>query len=234
MSHRPGVAIWSDELLDVVDRWRSIEDPPLPESRKHKEGIRIFRHDAVEKYLSKAHPLTPLFYTLPFLLLALYQGIVKKTSGVWGTLGLLALGVFLWTLVEYVLHRWVFHFRPPGWGGKMFAFMAHGYHHEFPDDKMRLVAPPLMLVFLGAIVGFIYYLAFGAKYWVQVFGGTFVGYLAYDWIHYYTHHFHPTGGMGKWLRQYHLQHHFDPNYDRFGISSPLWDFIFRTYRSPGK
>jgi hypothetical protein len=117
---------------------------------------------------------------------------------------------------------------------EMFAFMAHGYHHEFPDDKMRLVAPPLMLAFLGLIVGFIYYLVFGAAYWVQVFGGTFIGYLAYDWIHYYTHHFRPTSGVGKWLRQYHLQHHFDPNYDRFGISNPLWDVIFRTYRGVGK
>ncbi len=55
------------------------------------------------------------------------------------------------------------------------------------------------------------------------------GYLAYDWTHYYTHHFRPRRGLGKWLRTYHLRHHYhDPN-AYFGISSPLWDLLFGTF-----
>jgi len=229
-SHTRGRAVWSDELLEVLARWRSIDDPPLPENRRRKQGIRIFRHDLVERFLSKAHPATPLLYTLPFVLLGFYRGVVLGHSTLLGTLGLMGIGILLWTFLEYILHRWVFHYQPPGWSGKMWIFMAHGYHHEFPDDKLRLVAPPLMIGLLGTITGFLYYLVFGAALWAQVFAGTFLGYLAYDWIHYYTHHFHPRRGVGKWLRQYHLQHHFDPRHDRFGISTPLWDFLFRTYR----
>jgi len=231
---RRGAAVWSDELLDVVDAWGTIDDPPQAENRRHKEGIRIFRHDLVEAFLSKAHPVTPLFYTLPWFLLAVYRGVILDMSGIWGTVGLMVAGAFLWTLVEYVLHRWLFHLKPPGWGGKMFSFMTHGYHHEFPDDKMRLVAPPLMLVALGLIVGTVFFLLFGPRYWAQLFGGMFIGYLPYDWIHYYTHHFHPKNRLGRWLRQYHLQHHFDPYHDRFGISTPIWDLVFRTYRPVSK
>jgi sterol desaturase/sphingolipid hydroxylase (fatty acid hydroxylase superfamily) len=223
--------IWSDELLETVDRWGGIDDPPSPRNRKRREGIRIFRHDAVERYLSKAHPITPLFYALPFLLLGAWAG--GRHTGLWGTLGLWAGGILLWTLVEYVLHRWIFHHQPAGTGGKMWSFMVHGYHHEFPDDRLRLVAPPLMVLFFGVIVGAALFLVFGPTRWLQTLAGLFTGYLAYDWIHYYTHHFHPRRGVGRWLRQYHLQHHFDPHHDRFGISSPLWDLIFRTYRSPG-
>lgn len=230
---RRGAAIWSDELLDVVDRWGTIDDPPMAENRRHKDGIRIFRHALVERFLSKAHPVTPLFYTLPWVLLGLYRGVYLGHGGVWGTVGLFAFGAFSWTLVEYILHRWVLHYSPPGWGGKMYSFMAHGYHHEFPDDKMRLVAPPLMAFALGVGVGVVFFVLFGPRYWAQAFGGLMLGYLAYDWIHYYTHHFRPRNRLGRWLRQYHLQHHFDPRHDRYGISTPIWDFILRTYRPLG-
>jgi sterol desaturase/sphingolipid hydroxylase (fatty acid hydroxylase superfamily) len=112
--------------------------------------------------------------------------------------------------------------------------MLHGYHHEFPDDRMRLVAPALMLFVLGGLVGIVYHLVFGPTYWAQIFAGTAVGYVAYDWTHYYAHHFHPKRGLGNWIRRYHLMHHFQEGNDRFGISSPLWDLVFRTYRSPDR
>jgi sterol desaturase/sphingolipid hydroxylase (fatty acid hydroxylase superfamily) len=146
---------------------------------------------------------------------------------------LLLAGVLLWTLLEYLLHRWLFHLPPVGPGGKMRAFLMHGYHHEFPNDKMRLVAPPLMGWTLALSVGIVYALLFG-KHWAPLFGGTALGYLGYDWIHYYTHHFHPRNRVGKWLRRYHLMHHFQDSTVRYGISSPLWDLVFRTFRGPSE
>ena len=62
--------------------------------------------------------------------------------------------------------------------------------------------------------------------------GTVTGYIAYDWIHYYTHHFSPKNRVGRWLKRYHLLHHFDEHHGtkRFGVSNPLWDLVFGTYR----
>jgi sterol desaturase/sphingolipid hydroxylase (fatty acid hydroxylase superfamily) len=63
-----------------------------------------------------------------------------------------------------------------------------------------------------------------------VFAGTALGYLAYDYIHFYTHHARPRHAVGRWLRRYHLLHHHDQEEARFGVSSPLWDLVFGTYR----
>ena len=113
---------------------------------------------------------------------------------------------------------------------KFRQFMVHGYHHEFPNDKLRLVAPPLMSWPIAAVVLVLYHYLFGALMWA-VFAGTAAGYVAYDWIHYYTHHFKPGNPVGKWLKSYHLLHHFDEldGHGRYGVSSPLWDFVFGTY-----
>lgn len=226
-------SIYSDEFLETVDNWSGVLGPPNAINRKKRNGIRVFKNGFVETVFSKAHPISPLILAAPFLAFGTYQ--VMNEGHAAGTIAALFLGgVLLWSFLEYVLHRFLFHYEPSGPGGKLFWFMLHGYHHEFPDDKMRLVAPPLMFWFLGAGVGFLFFLIFGKESWGIVMAGTSVGYMAYDWIHYYTHHFHPKGGLGSWLRRYHLRHHFQDDSVRYGISNPLWDVIFRTYRAPDK
>ena len=66
----------------------------------------------------------------------------------------------------------------------------------------------------------------------NLFAGTAAGYVSYDLIHYYTHHFKPHNRLGRWLRAYHLQHHHGHEHKRYGVSSPLWDFVFATFLAP--
>jgi sterol desaturase/sphingolipid hydroxylase (fatty acid hydroxylase superfamily) len=226
-------SLYTDECLETIENWEGMITEPSPENRR-KEGIRVFRNGFIEQVLSKAHPLSPALWVFPLGGYGLYRGFTEGYSGFAGTLGLFFVGVLLWTLIEYLLHRFVFHLRPKSPSGKIRAFMVHGYHHEFPNDKMRLVAPPLMSGTFGIIAALLYYLIFGPNYWLQVFAGTTIGYLMYDWTHYYTHHFHPKTHLGRWVRRYHLLHHYKHDPTRFGISSPLWDLVFGTYRSPDK
>lgn len=223
--------LYSDELLETVQRWGGINAHPDPLNRKKRDGIRIFRNHIVEELFSKAHPVMPIVYTGPFIAYGWYRGVTGP-GGVAATTGLFFAGILLWTLLEYGLHRHVFHWEGKGSRGKLLSFMLHGYHHEFPDDKMRLVAPPLMLFSIAAVVALVYRLVLGGDLWAQLFAGTTAGYVLYDWTHYYTHHFHPKRGPGAWVRRYHLKHHFQENEGRFGISSPLWDLVFRTYTKP--
>ena len=59
-----------------------------------------------------------------------------------------------------------------------------------------------------------------------MFAGFLIGYLMYDYTHYYLHHVVPKSKLGKRLREQHMRHHFQ---DRYGfVSSPLWDAVFRT------
>jgi sterol desaturase/sphingolipid hydroxylase (fatty acid hydroxylase superfamily) len=206
---------------------------PDQENRPKREGIRVFRNGFLETVFSKAHPISPILWTGPFIAWGLWRGYGAGDASVQGTTGLFLLGVLLWTLIEYFLHRVIFHWQPDGSAGRVWSFMVHGYHHEFPNDRMRLVAPPLMLIFFGVLAWILYAAVFG-NLWAIVFGGTCLGYVGYDWTHYYTHHFNPKSGIGSWLRRYHLKHHFQEGDMRYGISTPLWDLVFRSYIGPDR
>ena len=56
--------------------------------------------------------------------------------------GLFLVGVLVWTLLEYIIHRYVFHYEPKSRLGKQFHFIVHGVHHDYPNDARRLVMPP--------------------------------------------------------------------------------------------
>ena len=69
-------------------------------------------------------------------------------------------------------------------------FIIHGIHHDHPNDKMRLVMPPSVSIPLAAIFFLGFWLVLGDAAF-PAFGGFMLGYLAYDYTHYYVHHFMP-------------------------------------------
>jgi sterol desaturase/sphingolipid hydroxylase (fatty acid hydroxylase superfamily) len=133
-------------------------------------------------------------------------------------------GIAIWTLTEYWLHRLVFHWEPDNGFGRRMHFIIHGIHHDHPNDKLRLVMPPAVAIPLAALFFGAFVLIFGTP----LFGGFIAGYLVYDYTHYYVHHFVPRSELGKRLREQHMRHHFQDHRYGFGVSSPLWDAVFRT------
>jgi sterol desaturase/sphingolipid hydroxylase (fatty acid hydroxylase superfamily) len=221
----------SDCLESAEGRWPA-EDHSQPARKDRPLSIRVFVNPLLE-FTSRAHALTPAVWFGPFIVWSWIEGIQGR--GFLRTLWLFLAGALFFTLFEYMLHRFVFHGllriardKP----SRFRAFMAHGYHHEFPNDKMRLVMPPMISWPLAVVFSLAYWFALGRANFFPVLTGTMTGYIAYDWVHYYTHHFHPRGGIGKWMRVYHLRHHHqDPN-AHYGVSSPLWDVALGTFRSP--
>lgn len=216
---------FTPEFTEAVNRWDGRVGAPHPENRK-KNGISVYENPFVEKYFARAHPLLPGVWTIPLIGFALYKGWTTSGLRPVMVLAFFGLGVLVWSLFEYLLHRFIFHMRPSDdFNSKARMFMFHGYHHEFPNDKHRLVAPLIMSLPLGAMFGVIYFFLAGNA-WLPMLAGTALGYLSYDWIHYYTHHFRPKKGIGKYLRRFHMVHHYK-DWDRnHGISSPLWDLFF--------
>src|SRR5262245_20499172 len=113
-----------------------------PTQRERPRFIRIFQNGFVERVFARAHPITPIVWFGPFMAYGIYDGLSR--AGALATLGYFALGWLIWTLMEYLLHRFLFHMSAHTPEEKFRSFMVHGYHHEFPKDKLRLVAPPLM------------------------------------------------------------------------------------------
>ena len=200
----------------------------LPDPERAR-SIRVFRGGFAERVLGRAHPVTPIVWFGPVIAYGVWRGI-DDGHGVPGTLGLVGAGWLAWTLIEYLLHRFLFHWRGEGEAAETRAFLMHGYHHVYPDDGMRLVAPPIMSWGPAVIVALAWWALLGTRTWAPVFAGTAAGYVAYDWIHYYTHHGRPRWRLGKWLRRYHMLHHHRDEGAYYGVSSPLWDLVFGTWR----
>jgi sterol desaturase/sphingolipid hydroxylase (fatty acid hydroxylase superfamily) len=144
-----------------------------------------------------------------------------------------ALGLFAWTWVEYTLHRFVFHFRPRNPWQERISFLFHGVHHAQPLSKTRLVMPPAVSIPLAlvlyALLRLVARAILGLDQWVApVFSGLVIGYLAYDMLHYSTHHLRVRWPWFVFLRRYHMHHHTQTPNLRFGVSSPLWDIVFGT------
>jgi sterol desaturase/sphingolipid hydroxylase (fatty acid hydroxylase superfamily) len=91
-----------------------------------------------------------------------------------------------------------------------------------------VVSIPLALFFYG-----LFYLVFG-RIAPAAFAGFLVGYLFYDMLHYATHHFTMKNGVWLWLKKYHMRHHYDDDHVGYGVSSPLWDYVFGTRQARQK
>jgi dihydroceramide fatty acyl 2-hydroxylase len=175
---------------------------------------------------SRVHPLVPVIVFVPAIALLAAWSLSNVSPA--ATIGLALGGYALWTLFEYWLHRIVFHFEPEEGFGARLHWIIHGVHHEHPNDPLRLVMPPAVSIPLAAAVFGVLYLAFGHDYAPGLGAGFFAGYLAYDMLHYYIHHFTPRSRLGRMLRERHMRHHFQDETKGFGISAPYWDEVFRT------
>jgi len=187
----------------------------------------MFENDLLERF-SRIHPATPFVVWVPVAALVMGHAVLRRGTTAPVAVAAFLGGMFAWTLAEYFLHKYVFHWENDTAWGKRVHFLLHGVHHEFPSDKDRLVMPLLT----SAPLALIFYLLFVALLRGAVgepfFAGFVVGYLFYDGSHYYVHHFVPTTRWGKLLRRHHMTHHFADHDGGFGVSSPLWDIVFRT------
>lgn len=221
-----GLLDLTQECLDAAEG-KMPEPVPGPNGKRGKPPTRIqvFENQFLEKWFAQAHPITPGVWFGPFVVWGLWSGAVDFGLMV---LPLFLAGFLITTFIEYCLHRWLFHFNAKTKDERLQLFLLHGYHHEFPNDPMRLVLPPIGIWPVALIVAVIWWAVF-RSYWFPIFAGTAAGYIAYDWTHYYTHYFNPKRGIGRWLKRYHMLHHHDSPNHRYGITSPLWDLVFGTY-----
>jgi sterol desaturase/sphingolipid hydroxylase (fatty acid hydroxylase superfamily) len=178
-------------------------------------------------FFSRVHPSVPAIIYLPVIGVLCWLAADDGMGA--GSIVLLVLGgLALWTLAEYWLHRKVFHWEPDNKWGRRMHFVIHGVHHEHPNDKLRLVMPPGASIPLAALFGAAFLLIAGTPTGFPLFAGFLLGYLMYDYTHYYLHHYVPKSEFGKRLREAHMRHHFQDHRFGFGVSSPLWDAVFGT------
>ena len=193
----------------------------------HNKGqAQLFRNKYLE-YLTKTHPLVIWGMYLPIIFYLIYLAANTHHFALQKIAFLFFAGLIFWTFFEYIMHRFVFHMVAENPTARKVAYVLHGNHHEFPRDKERLFMPPVPSIIISSIIFLLMYLFMGFNVLV-FFPGFILGYLMYGSMHYAIHAWNPPF---KWLkplwRNHHL-HHYKTEEKGFGVSSGLWDYVFRT------
>ena len=191
------------------------------------ESTRMFKSGFLEIF-SKVHYSIPLVIFIPTIIYFVWTGITIEGTTIWGIIASVAAGLIVWTLTEYVLHRFIFHYMPSSKWGQRLHFIFHGVHHDYPNDSMRLVLPPSVSIPLALLFYFLFSLVISPLYLNSFFGAFLTGYLCYDMFHYAFHHGTFSNAFLKKMKQHHMQHHYNDPDHGYGVTSILWDIIFRS------
>lgn len=206
-----------------------INPPIYPQQKSPK----MFKNKTLE-YLTRTHPLVIIIMYLiisAFLITYFYRHFSQSMLAI---IGVFLLGCFLWTLVEYFMHRFLFHHPKDASFDKGIQYTFHGIHHEYPDDTDRTVLPVIPSLGFATLFFGLFWLIIG-KY-ALLFGPGFVlGYTCYMCVHYSMHRFKPPKSkLFSFWWTFHNIHHFQQHDRAFGVTSSLWDRIFGTMPEKGR
>lgn len=173
------------------------------------------------------------FWIFPLLALSLLTAADRMESRYQpdDLLWLVPAGVLLWSLIEYGLHRFVFHItvRDPRWRDRLNG--SHTVHHGEPANPDKLLVRPGYAIAISTALFFILYTATRDAFAVAgLLSGVWLGFLYYELVHYRVHTSGATRGFIAAQRRAHFYHHYRDNHRAFGVTSPLWDFVFGTAR----
>jgi sterol desaturase/sphingolipid hydroxylase (fatty acid hydroxylase superfamily) len=193
---------------------------------QNKGTKQLFKSPVLEK-LSRTHISIPISIFTLFSVTLFYWSFSHTSISVMSSVGLFWFGFMIFTWVEYQIHRHLFHMSTfTKWREKI-QYLIHGIHHEFPKDKDRLAMPPLASIAIGTIFLLIGKWIMGD--WAYSFmAGFLISYSNYLLIHYLVHAYQPPNNFFKILWVNHGVHHYKKGEGVYGVSSPLWDFIYGT------
>jgi len=138
-------------------------------------------------------------------------------------LPLVLLGLFVFSFMEYVFHRWVFHGPPQPMA------RGHAAHHLAPRgyEALPFFVPALVL---SGVTGLCALWMPAAYAWLLASGIAF-GYVAYGVGHFMIHHRRFRNALlRRWAARHHIHHHHPER--NFGVTSPLWDVVLGTRYVP--
>lgn len=188
---------------------------------------KVFQENTLLERLTQTSPKLIIGLDLPIAVFFFALYLHNKPLEIWAGAGLFLLGITLWTLAEYGLHRYVFHWVNDHPAVQRFHYFAHGFHHAYPRDKDHLFMPPPVNLALIAFFWGMFYLLMGVAGHACM-AGFLVGYLVYTMMHYAMHTVTKPARFLRPLWRHHHLHHGKHGDKAFGVSNRFWDWVFGT------
>lgn len=197
-----------------------------PIKPKNKGQKVIFKNPILER-LTRTHIAVPISIFSVFSAGLIYYAFTYAQLPAYLIGTLFLSGLLIFTFIEYLVHRYAFHMDTDTELKQKLQYNLHGVHHEYPKDKGRLAMPPVVSVLLavGLLVAFKFVIG---EYTYAFLPGFIMGYASYLFVHFIVHAYQPPKNVFKILWINHSIHHYKDNNKAFGVSSPLWDYVFRT------
>ncbi len=187
---------------------------------------RIFKNPFLEA-LTRTHIAVPLALFWSAGAFTLWYSIAQLGISWSSALVMFLVGALFFTLIEYLMHRFLYHIPAATEGKKQFQYTIHGVHHDHPRDKSRLALPPVVSIVLAVLFIYLFRVIMGEQGFA--FGGGFLfGYSTYLAAHYAIHMYKPPKNVLSLIWKHHNLHHFVGDDGAFGVSSPFWDHVFGT------
>ena len=199
----------------------------LPSSAYKREQAAVSR--------GRLYPVTAFYTAYSVILLA---AAARWSARPWLAVLFYLAGLPVWTLVEYLSHRYILHgrFQKSKHRWKIHKHFAHKVldplhweHHERPFDGLHIngtVKDLLPLFAVAAPLSFLLFPAFTAS---MLLAGVCQGYVTEEWVHHSIHYYNFRNRFWRHLKKYHLYHHTSQGMTRgFGITSAFWDGVFKT------
>ena len=178
--------------------------------------------------LSQTHIATPIVIFLIYAIGLLWYTEANTAIPTFTVVLVFFAGILGFTFTDYAVHRWVYH--PPHGASDAFkkaTYKMHGMHHDYPKDKRRLAMPPIVAILLATSLLFLFEFFLG-EYSFSYLAGFVVGYALYLMVHYTVHMYAPPRNFLRALWVNHSIHHYSEDDVLFGVSQPLWDYVFGT------
>jgi len=168
-----------------------------------------------------------LFAFAPLVVGALIWNVVPGQFAAGAALTEAAGGVILWTLLEYLFHRFLFHIVPSSaW---LRERQQHLLHHQTPEEPAYYVVPLwLSLPLAGATWAGLHALLGSWPGAALMTAGVILGYVAYELVHYRVHSDRAGNRLVRFWRRHHFYHHYADDERCYGFTTPLWDYVFGT------
>ena len=201
-------------------------EAPTAVRPKNKGSAQLFQNPVLER-LSHTHIALPVGIFLLTAAVSAYFGITHGLMVGLSGLGLFLGGWVLFTFAEYCVHRYLYHMSTTTQKRARIQYTMHGVHHEYPKDKTRLAMPPIITLFVVALLFSIFRFVFGS-YALGILSGFTFGYALYLFVHYAIHAYSPPKNFLKFWWHHHSQHHYRQDEIAFGVTTTLWDRVLGT------